>query len=218
MDSCWSYASSSLYYIFPSSVSSWFRFLKDKSFYNFSSSTLSVGVFSLYFRDFLLGFGVLSFEICVGDFLVPRTVASLRSARSERSRPLSTVLGPPCAWTPVYALLSSWKRVASALVPDHLGPPALISISAICSPLLPFFAPIWSSASSNYSKVIFLAARSLTFANIRSTSVVLNPPPISFVSLHSFANYRPSISSEFPVKDWKTCTRSLGSILVSSGI
>ena len=53
------------------------------------SSTSGVTIFSTY-----VGF---LFEISDFCFFVPRTVASLRSARSARSCPLSTVLGPPCA-------------------------------------------------------------------------------------------------------------------------
>jgi hypothetical protein len=53
--------------------------------------------------------------------------------------PASTVVGPPLAWTPVYRLLSSWNLLASALVPEKLGPPTAQIASLKASKVVFFF-------------------------------------------------------------------------------
>ena len=141
--------------------------------------------------------------------MTPLTSAALRSSVCEMSATLSvsTVEGPPCAWTPVYSDLSSWNLLASAFVPVKTGPPlASTEATSVAYSSLRFSAhnlrPSW-----NCLKFILRAALSLTFEKMRSMSVVVHAlfrTPQSFANL---AKVLPSISFSSLLKFAKTASR-----------
>mmetsp|Transcript_10379 Transcript_10379/g.31372 ORF Transcript_10379/g.31372 Transcript_10379/m.31372 type:complete len:201 (+) Transcript_10379:124-726(+) len=81
-------------------------------------------------------------------FFTPRTSASDRSMRPPSVILLSMVVGPPATWTPVYVVLSSWKRTRSAaVVAVSDGPAAAATISWSFSTATRFVAAASSSRS-----------------------------------------------------------------------
>mmetsp|Transcript_12589 Transcript_12589/g.37808 ORF Transcript_12589/g.37808 Transcript_12589/m.37808 type:complete len:205 (+) Transcript_12589:122-736(+) len=123
-------------------------------------------------------------------FFTPRTSASDRSMRPPSVILLSMVVGPPATWTPVYVVLSSWKRTRSAaVVAVSDGPAAAATISWSFSTATRFVAAASSSACRNWGQLSFLPPLSMDLAKTRSSCVNVKRLSRSLQSRASFAKF-----------------------------
>jgi hypothetical protein len=97
--------------------------------------------------------------------------------------------------------------LASATVPDKIGPPVAQIFLDSSSNVVFFFAATFLSPSSNYAYDIFFAPLVLTAEKIKSISVYPTALSIILVSFANFTKDLPSISPLPPVKLSKTSLR-----------
>eukprot|EP00826_Nyctotherus_ovalis_P039261 TRINITY_DN375_c0_g1_i7.p1 TRINITY_DN375_c0_g1~~TRINITY_DN375_c0_g1_i7.p1 ORF type:complete len:124 (-),score=9.36 TRINITY_DN375_c0_g1_i7:53-424(-) len=115
----------------------------------------------------------------VSYFLIPLTSAALLSQVCEMLLilSLSTLVGPPWAYTPVYSALSSCHFTASAFVPLYAGPPEPTIFAFRSASETPFLAAHSVSPFRNWSYFILFTPFSANFAKARSITCLLYTSP-----------------------------------------